>query len=59
MCVCVCVCRGVGSGRSGGGGSDVPSFLGANFVHFLYKVLGQRSVEFFFFFKLTFKTTPP
>ena len=33
-------------GRGGGsGGSDDPPFLGANFIHFLYKVLGQRSVQ--------------
>ena len=35
--------RGVGKG--GSGGSDDPPFLGANFIHFLYKVLGQRSVQ--------------
>ena len=35
-------------GGGGGGeseGSDDPPFLGANFIHFLYKVLGQRSVK--------------
>ena len=37
------VCRGVG--RGGSEGSDDPPFLGANFIHFLYKVLGQRSVQ--------------
>ena len=31
--------RGVGRGGGGVGGSD-PPFLGANFIHFLYKVLG-------------------
>ena len=34
--------------RYGGGGSegsDDPPFLGANFLHFLYKVLEQRSVQ--------------
>ena len=36
-------CRGVG--RGGSEGSDDPPFLGANFIHFLYKVLGQRSVQ--------------
>ena len=35
---------GVGGG-GGGGGSDDPPFLRANFIHFLYKVLGQRSVQ--------------
>ena len=37
------VIRGVG--RGGSEGSDDPPFLGANFIHFLYKVLGQRSVQ--------------
>ena len=35
-------------GRRKGGrsrGSDDPSFLGANFIHFLYKVLWSRSVQ--------------
>ena len=36
--------RGVGRG-GGAEGSDDPPFLGANFIHFLYKVLGQRSVK--------------
>ena len=34
--------------RKGGGGSwgsDDPPFLGANFIHFLYNVLGSRSVQ--------------
>ena len=33
--------------RKGGGrgGSDDPPFLGANFIHFLYKVLWSRSVQ--------------
>ena len=39
----------IGSGMcevgGGGGRSDDPPFLGANFIHFLYKVLGQRSVQ--------------
>ena len=34
-----------GVGRGGSEGSDDPPFLGANFIHFLYKVLGQRSVQ--------------
>ena len=43
-----CLCR-LGShdgyqGRSRGG-SDDPPFLGANFIHFLHKVLGQRSLQ--------------
>ena len=37
------MCRGVG--RGGSEGSDAPPFLGPNFIHFLYKVLGQRSVQ--------------
>ena len=37
------VARGVGTG--GSEGSDDPPFLGANFIHFLYKVLGHRSVK--------------
>ena len=37
--------RGVGRGGGGSEGSDDPPFLGANFIHFLYKVLGQRSVQ--------------
>ena len=37
------IIRGVGKG--GSGGSDDPPFLRANFIHFLYKVLGQRSVQ--------------
>ena len=41
--------RGVGKG--GSGGSDDPPFLGANFIHFLYKGLGTRSVQ-----KTLFKT---
>ena len=37
----LCVCRGVGKG------SDDPPWGegGANFIHFLYKVLGNRSVQ--------------
>ena len=35
--------RGVGKG--GSGGSSDPPFLGANSIYFLYKVLGQRSVQ--------------
>ena len=42
------LCRGVGKGWSRG--SDDHPFLGANFIHFLYKVLGLRSV-----LKKTFK----
>ena len=34
--------RGVGKG---GGGVRRPHFPGANFIHFLYKVLGTRSVQ--------------
>ena len=34
-----------GVGRGGSEGSDDPPFLGSNFIHFLYKVLGQRSVQ--------------
>ena len=37
------VYRGVGKG--GSRGSDDPPFLGANFIHFLYKVLGLRSMQ--------------
>ena len=37
--------RGRGVGRGGSEGSDDPPFLGANFIHFLYKVLGRRSVQ--------------
>ena len=41
---------GADQGRrwGGGGGGGVfgrTLFLGANFIHFLYKVLGQRSVQ--------------
>ena len=36
---------GRGVGRGGSEGSDDPPFFGANFIHFLYKVLGQRSVQ--------------
>ena len=36
-------CRGVG--RGGSEGSDDPPFLGANFIHFLYKVLVKRSMQ--------------
>ena len=39
-----------GVGKEGSRGSDDPPFLGANFIHFLYKVLGLRSVK-----KKTFK----
>ena len=35
--------RGVGKG--GSRGSDDPPFKGPIFVHFLYKVLGLRSVQ--------------
>ena len=35
--------RGVGKG--GSRGSDDPPFLGANFIHFLCKVLVTRSVQ--------------
>ena len=35
---------GRGVGRGGGIGGVLP-FLGANFIHFLYKVLGLRSVQ--------------
>ena len=35
---------GGGGGSEGSEGSDDPPFLGANVIHFLYKVLGQRSV---------------
>ena len=34
-----------GVGRGGSEGSDDPPFLGANFIHFLYEVLVQRSVQ--------------
>ena len=36
-----------GAWERGGGGRGVvrPSFLGADFIHFLYKVLGSRSVQ--------------
>ena len=37
-------------GKGGSRGADDPPFLGANFIHFLYKVLGLRSVQ-----KKTFK----
>ena len=30
-----------GVGGGGSGGSDNPPFFGGNFIHFLYKVLGQ------------------
>ena len=38
---------GGGGGGGGGGaeGADDPPFFGANFIHFLYEVLGQRSVQ--------------
>ena len=45
------VSMGVGKaeGRGGGGGGESgvgqPLFLGAIFLHFLYKVLGMRSVQ--------------
>ena len=32
-------------GGGGGGSDDPPPFLGAHFIHFLYKVLGKRSVQ--------------
>ena len=48
-----------GRRKGGVGGSDDPPFLGVNLIHFLYKVLGQRSVQKKNFLKLTFKTTPP
>ena len=47
--VCEWVIRGVGKG-GGVEGVGRPPFLGANFIHFLYKVLGLRSVQ-----KKTFK----
>ena len=50
--------RGVGKG-GGSEGSDEPPFLGANFIHNLYKVLWKRSVQKQPFKKVTFKTTPP
>ena len=37
--------RGVGKGGGGSEGSDDPPFLGAKFIHFLYKALGERSVQ--------------
>ena len=42
--------KGRGVGKGGSRGSDDPPFLGANFIHFLYKVFGLRSVQ-----KKTFK----
>ena len=39
-----------GRRKGGSRGSDDPPFLGANFIHFLYKVLRLRSVQ-----KKTFK----
>ena len=50
--------RGVGKGGLRGS-DDPPPFFGANLIHFLYKVLGLRSVQKKDFQKLTFKTTPP
>ena len=35
----------MGVGKGGRWGSDDPPFLGANFIHFLHKVLGARSVQ--------------
>ena len=32
-------------GGGGVGGSDDLPFWGANFIHFLYEVLGKRSVQ--------------
>ena len=37
--------RSRGVGRGGSEGSDDPPFLGANFIHFLYKVLVERSMQ--------------
>ena len=34
-----------GRRKGGSRGLDDPPFLGANFIHFLYKVLGLRSVQ--------------
>ena len=34
-----------GVGRRGSEGSDDPPFLGANFIHFLYKVFVERSMQ--------------
>ena len=48
--------RGIGiEGGGGGGGSEVrrPSFMGAKLIHFLYKVLGKRSM-----YESPFRTTP-
>ena len=51
--------------REGGGGVEgvgrppPPLFLGANFLHFIYKVLGKRSLQIEPFKKIAFITTPP
>ena len=34
-----------GVGKGGSEGSDDPPFWGANTTHFLYKVVGKRSVQ--------------
>ena len=47
-CVTTWTYRALGGGGGGGvGGFGQPPFLGADFVHFLYKVLGRskRSVQ--------------
>ena len=38
---------------------EYATWMRANFIHFLCKVLGQRSVQKETFKKLTFKATPP
>ena len=57
---------GMGVGKGGGGGGvggrgfpPPPPLFGANLIHFLYKVLGWRSVQKEPFKKITFKATPP
>ena len=37
--------RGVGRGGLGGSDDPPPPFLRVNFIHFLYKVLSERSMQ--------------
>ena len=43
--LCMYACMQGHRKRGGGQGGRTTPFLGANIIHFLYKVLGKRSVQ--------------